>query len=82
MPRVDEAAREREVADLLDRWPWERGGVIIGGYAIAAFGAPRYSTDIDVVVSVDAFPTVDPWPLNEKVCASDHRKTPNGLHGM
>lgn len=62
----DPAAREREVADLLDRWPWDVGGVIIGGYAIAAFGAPRYSTDIDVVVRLDAFDAIDKWLLKEK----------------
>lgn len=62
----DPAAREREVADLLDRWPWGSGGVIIGGYAIAAFGAPRYSTDIDIVVKLDAFDAIDTWLLQEK----------------
>lgn len=62
----DPAAREREVAELLDRWPWDVGGVIIGGYAIAAFGAPRYSTDIDIVVKLDAFDAMDKWLLKEK----------------
>lgn len=66
MPRVDDAAREREVAELLDRWPWDLGGVIIGGYAIAAFGAPRYSTDIDIVVPLRAFDAIDQWLLAEK----------------
>jgi hypothetical protein len=63
----DPAAREREVADLLDGWPWDVGGVIIGGYAIAAFGAPRYSTDIDIVVKLDAFDAIDRWLLQEKL---------------
>lgn len=61
----DRAAREREVAALLDRWPWHLGGVIIGGYAVAAFGAPRYSTDIDIVVPLHAFDAIDKWLLGE-----------------
>lgn len=63
---VDPAAREREVAELLDAWPWSVGGVIIGGYAVAAFGAPRYSTDIDVVLNVGGFARIDEWLLREK----------------
>lgn len=66
MAPVDPGLREREVAELLDRWPWDLGGVIIGGYAIAAFGAPRYSTDIDIVVPLAAFPKIDEWLLVQK----------------
>ncbi|HWG91671.1 MAG TPA: nucleotidyl transferase AbiEii/AbiGii toxin family protein [Candidatus Thermoplasmatota archaeon] len=61
----DPGARERAVAELLDRWPWELGGVIIGGYAIAAYGKPRYSTDIDVVIKIEAFEALDKWLLSE-----------------
>ena len=47
---TDPVSRERKVLRLLDEWPWELGGVLIGGYAIAAYGAPRYSDDVDIVI--------------------------------
>lgn len=47
------------------------GGVIIGGYAIAAFGSPRYSTDIDLVVKVGAFDALDKRLLREKFTRGD-----------
>jgi hypothetical protein len=54
MPRsfwlTDLVSREQEVVTLLDSWPWEWGGCIIGGYAVAAYGPPRYSRDVDVVI--------------------------------
>lgn len=46
----DPADRERKVLSLLDAWPWELGGVLIGGYAITAYGKPRYSDDVDIVI--------------------------------
>lgn len=58
---VDPAAREREVAELLDAWPWDHGGVVIGGYAISAYGKPRYSDDLDVLIPVEAFEPLDAW---------------------
>ncbi|MHB1439478.1 MAG: nucleotidyl transferase AbiEii/AbiGii toxin family protein [Cuniculiplasma sp.] len=47
---IDPVNRERKVLNLLDEWPWEIGGVLIGGYAIAAYGKPRYSNDVDIVI--------------------------------
>lgn len=47
---IDPVNRERKVLSLLDEWPWELGGVLIGGYAIAAYGKPRYSDDVDIVI--------------------------------
>lgn len=47
---IDPANRERKVLGLLDAWPWGLGGVLIGGYAIAAYGRPRYSDDVDIVI--------------------------------
>ncbi len=41
---TDPVSRERKVLGLLDEWPWELGGVLIGGYSIAAYGVTRYST--------------------------------------
>ncbi len=43
-------SREKKILDLFDKWPWKIGGTLIGGYAIAAYGAPRYSKDSDIVI--------------------------------
>lgn len=58
---LDPTERERGVADLLDRWPWQHGGVVIGGYAVAAYGAPRYSDDVDLVVPIAALKPLQEW---------------------
>jgi hypothetical protein len=58
---VDVAARERAVLSFLDEWPWETGGVLIGGYAISAYGPPRYSVDVDVVIPATSASTVRSW---------------------
>ncbi len=58
---VDPTIREKAVASLLDEWPWDLGGVIIGGYVSAAYGKPRYSNDIDVVIPVDALQPLLTW---------------------
>ena len=58
---VDVAARERAVLALLDEWPWDTGGVLIGGYAISAYGPPRYSVDVDVVIPAESAPGIRSW---------------------
>jgi len=50
----DPTERERRVAELLDRWPWTLGAVVIGGYAVAAHGRARYSDDVDFVVGSES----------------------------
>lgn len=57
----DPAVREQATAELLDAWPWDLGGAIIGGYAVAAYGAPRYSDDLDIVVPVAALEPLVGW---------------------
>lgn len=53
-----EAARDRQAMDLLDKWPWNDGGTLIGSYAIAAYGSPRYSQDLDIVIPRPSLPHV------------------------
>jgi nucleotidyltransferase AbiEii toxin of type IV toxin-antitoxin system len=48
---IDPDERERQVVELLAKWPTELSGVLIGGYAVAAYGSPRYSEDIDVLAA-------------------------------
>ena len=53
MPRssllIDPDLRERQVATLFAEWPTDLAGVLVGGYAVAAYGRPRYSVDVDIV---------------------------------
>jgi hypothetical protein len=50
---IDPDEREGEVAGLLADWPMDRAGVLIGGYAVAAYGLPRYSIDVDIVIPAE-----------------------------
>lgn len=50
---VDPVVREHEVTGILDRWDWEDGACLIGGYAVAAYAKPRYSRDLDFVIPKD-----------------------------
>jgi len=68
----DPDARERAVLSLMDRWPWEFGGVVIGGYAIIAYGPPRYSDDVDVVLPKESAATVRPWLRNQGLKLDKH----------
>lgn len=47
---TDPAAREREVTEILDQWDWVDGACLVGGYAVSAYGKPRYSRDLDFVI--------------------------------
>jgi len=58
---VDPATRERAVIALLEEWPWDLGATLIGGYAISAYGAPRYSDDVDLVIPDAARPATEAW---------------------
>jgi hypothetical protein len=48
---IDPDERERQVVTLLESWPHGASGVLVGGYAVAAYGTPRYSVDVDIVAS-------------------------------
>jgi hypothetical protein len=58
---ADPVTREREAIALLEAWPWESGTTVIGGYALAAYGAARHSVDIDFTLSSRARPEVTEW---------------------
>lgn len=58
---TDPVEREQLVLSLLDSWPWEFGGSIIGGYAIDAYGRPRYSDDVDIVVPSKSVDDLKSW---------------------
>lgn len=60
------ADREKQAVDLLDRWPAELRGVLIGGYAVSAYGPPRYSVDLDLVVAGDTQEPMEAWLRGER----------------
>lgn len=79
---TDLDSRERSVLSLLDRWPWYLGGVIIGGYAVIAYGPPRYSSDVDIVIPKTAVPTVRAWLKNDGLKLTKHsRPNPQNFAG-
>jgi hypothetical protein len=53
--------RERVLTTLLDSWPWNLGGCLVGGYAVSAYGKPRYSQDADFVVPETARELIAEW---------------------
>ena len=58
---VDPVVRERSVITLLEEWPWELGATLIGGYATAAYGPPRYSDDVDFLIPDTAREALETW---------------------
>jgi hypothetical protein len=80
---TDPDAREQAVLSLLDRWPWDLGGVIIGGYAVIAYGLPRYSDDLDVVIPIEAALPLRAWLRSEGLKLSKHSvPNPQNLDGQ
>jgi Nucleotidyl transferase AbiEii toxin, Type IV TA system len=73
---MDPDARERSALELLDAWPWERGGVVIGGYAVCAYGPPRYSVDVDVVIPYASARVIRSW-LRQRGFRLEAHSTPN-----
>jgi hypothetical protein len=58
---TSQSDREAEAVAVLDDWPWSAGGCLIGGYAVAAYGEPRFSQDLDLVLPRAARGVVVPW---------------------
>ncbi len=73
---IDPDVREREALRILDEWPWALGGVVIGGYAVCAYGPPRYSVDVDVVIPYDSAARVRTW-LKERGFRLEQHAVPN-----
>jgi hypothetical protein len=48
--RADPVAREEATIAFLDALPQELDPVLVGGYAVAAYGPPRYSEHVDFVL--------------------------------
>lgn len=76
--RVDLAAREAQAIGFLETVPEELKPVLIGGYAVAAYGAPRFSVDVDLVLPAAAGPGAIAWFKSSGV---ESRKTFSVQHG-
>jgi hypothetical protein len=48
---MDLSEREKECFDFLNLLKKDKDCVIIGGYAVSTFGFPRFSVDLDIVIS-------------------------------
>ncbi len=59
--RIDPVAREGQALAFLDELPRELGAILIGGYAISAYGPPRHSVDLDLVLPLTSRPKVVSW---------------------
>ena len=57
--------REAAVIELLDRLPAEFNSILIGGYAVCAYGPARYSEDVDLVVPAEKSEALRAWLIQE-----------------
>ncbi|MGA7860321.1 MAG: nucleotidyl transferase AbiEii/AbiGii toxin family protein [Thermoplasmata archaeon] len=58
---MDPAKRESEVARFLEDIQGTGPSVLIGGYAVAAYGPPRFSVDIDLALPQSLFEPIRRW---------------------
>lgn len=58
---IDPGARETQVVAFLDQLPRELAPILIGGYAVAAYGPPRFSVDVDLVLPVGSSADANEW---------------------
>lgn len=58
---VDPVAREPQVVAFLDELPLHLGPILIGGYATAAYGPPRFSVDVDLVFPSSSLAGATTW---------------------
>lgn len=63
---TDASAREWEVAGFLDRVPRALRPILIGGYAVSAYGPPRYSVDVDLALPTSSLESAEDWLRQSK----------------
>lgn len=62
-------AREFEAIRFLDELPGNLGGVLVGGYAVSAYGPGRFSDDVDLVFPSDHDSQVLLWLKESGIAA-------------
>lgn len=65
MSPVDPDERERQAVGILLHWPSTLSGVLVGGYAIAAYAPARYSEDLDLAVTSEGKAEWEGWLSKE-----------------
>ncbi len=65
--KTDPVARESQVITFLDSLPRSFEPILIGGYAVAAYGRPRFSVDIDLVLPSGQRQDVESWFAQEGI---------------
>lgn len=79
---ADAELREGEATAFLEQFPTGFGGILIGGYAISAYGRPRFSVDVDLVLPSDQEGPVTRWLTAEHIDASSTLATQSGRHNL
>jgi len=62
---MDPVQREGEVVRFMGAFGTLSRSVLIGGYAVAAYGPPRFSVDVDLVLPQSSFESVNRWLASE-----------------
>ena len=62
---MDPVQRESDVANFLETIQGRADSVLIGGYAVSAYGPPRFSADVDIVLAQSEFGPVRRWLSEE-----------------
>jgi nucleotidyltransferase AbiEii toxin of type IV toxin-antitoxin system len=62
---MDPVQRESEVARFLEAVQERGPSVLIGGYAVAAYGPPRFSVDVDLILPQSLFVPIHRWLVGE-----------------
>jgi hypothetical protein len=57
--------RERWAIEFLERLPEGFRGILVGGYAVLAYGPPRFSVDVDLVLATNLKPKLEAWLKEE-----------------
>lgn len=79
---ADAELREGDATAFLDQFPTSFDGILIGGYAISAYGRARFSVDVDLVLSSDQEGPVTRWLAAEHIDASSTLATQSGHHDL
>ena len=58
---MEPEAREASAITFLDGLPKNFGGILIGGYAVSAYGPPRFSVDVDLVFPEGVLDSAKSW---------------------
>lgn len=65
--KTDPVARESQIIAFLDSIPRNVKPILIGGYAVAAYGRPRFSVDVDLVLPSGQRQEVEAWLAAEGI---------------